>query len=355
MITEFTIENFRLFDHLHLPKLSRVNLIVGKNSVGKSAVLEALNLHLTNVDVSSILSFLENRNENWQQSNFIEHSFRHLFNERKIPDYYENEITLKSNIQNTKIFIAPYITDQNMQLRLIPKNEFQSTQTYNMTPHLSCEINGTTYMLHSLAMDIAINSFSPRIQIKTLASSCHLTPSSLSLTKLASMWDNIALTGLDDQIIKGLSFIEPTVTGISFISVNNSYERIPVVKLSKNNQAVSLKSLGDGMVRMFQIILSLVNSKNGSVLIDEFETGLHWSVQQKAWDMVFKLAEKLNVQVFCTTHSKDCVESFEQVWSEAPEQGSFYRIYRNKDEQIKVQGYDNELLSDSVDTDTEVR
>ena len=109
------------------------------------------------------------------------------------------------------------------------------------------------------------------------------------------------------------------------------------------------------MTRIFQIILSLVCSKDGVLLIDEFETGLHWSVQQQAWEMIFTLAEKLNVQVFVTTHSKDCVESFNQVWSENPEQGSFYRIYRDKKEQIKTQHYELELLNSSMDIDAEVR
>jgi AAA15 family ATPase/GTPase len=47
-----------------------------------------------------------------------------------------------------------------------------------------------------------------------------------------------------------------------------------------------LKSMGDGITRLFQIILSLVNAKDGLLLIDEFENGLYWSVQPKVWDIV---------------------------------------------------------------------
>ncbi|HEK84748.1 MAG TPA: ATPase, partial [Candidatus Aminicenantes bacterium] len=45
MYKSFKINNFRCFEKLELPELERVNLIVGKNNVGKTALLEALFIH----------------------------------------------------------------------------------------------------------------------------------------------------------------------------------------------------------------------------------------------------------------------------------------------------------------------
>lgn len=42
MYKYFKINNFRCFEKLELPELERVNLIVGKNNVGKTALLEAI-------------------------------------------------------------------------------------------------------------------------------------------------------------------------------------------------------------------------------------------------------------------------------------------------------------------------
>src|SRR6266851_9815326 len=41
------IKRFRCFEHLRIEKLGRVNLIAGKNNVGKSALLEALRIYAT--------------------------------------------------------------------------------------------------------------------------------------------------------------------------------------------------------------------------------------------------------------------------------------------------------------------
>ena len=71
--------------------------------------------------------------------------------------------------------------------------------------------------------------------------------------------------------------------------------------------------MGDGINRILTIIFAMVNCESGYLLIDEFENGLHYSVQEKLWEIIFHLAERLNIQVFATTHSLDCVEAFATV------------------------------------------
>ena len=66
------------------------------------------------------------------------------------------------------------------------------------------------------------------------------------------------------------------------------------------------------------------------------------------------LAKKLNVQVFASTHSRDCVAGFHEAWENNEKDGAFLRVMRG-DGQPPVQEYDLELLADSLDTNTEVR
>ncbi len=55
-----------------------------------------------------------------------------------------------------------------------------------------------------------------------------------------------------------------------------------------------------------------MNAQDGILLIDEIESGLHYSVQPDLWRLVFEVARRLNVQVFATTHSWDCIEAFQE-------------------------------------------
>ena len=63
------------------------------------------------------------------------------------------------------------------------------------------------------------------------------------------------------------------------------------------------------MWRMLGLAVALANAKGGILLVDEIDTGLHYSVMEDMWRMVSRRASALDVQVFATTHSKDCWES----------------------------------------------
>lgn len=66
-----------------------------------------------------------------------------------------------------------------------------------------------------------------------------------------------------------------------------------MVKLSGVDRPVPLNSMGDGMLRVLQLALKLFAAKGGFLLIDEFENGLHYSVQEKVWALVFEVARAI--------------------------------------------------------------
>lgn len=63
ILDSLEIRNFRGFEHLQIERLGRVNLVVGKNNVGKSALLEALRLYARRAHPSLIWTLLELREE----------------------------------------------------------------------------------------------------------------------------------------------------------------------------------------------------------------------------------------------------------------------------------------------------
>lgn len=128
----------------------------------------------------------------------------------------------------------------------------------------------------------------------------------------SKLWDNITLTKKEKYVIEALRIVEPRTEGIAFVG-ETPRERTAVIKLADSNSILPLRSMEDGVNRILTIILALINSDNGFLLIDEFENGLHYTVQQQLWNIIFKLAQQLNVQVFVTTHSEDCIYGFETV------------------------------------------
>src|SRR2546428_1023041 len=56
ILNSLEIRNFRGFRNLQIERLGRVNLIVGKNNVGKSNLLEALQIYACRASTPAIIS-----------------------------------------------------------------------------------------------------------------------------------------------------------------------------------------------------------------------------------------------------------------------------------------------------------
>ena len=382
MLESFQIHNFRLFQHLEVRKLNRVNLIVGKNNAGKSTFLEAVELYASNASPRVLLDLVESRQETWfseaqpHSQNFISNSVRHLFCGHKLPIIGEKGISLGEVASNTKLHISAAAyqnkNDDEGTLRKIRISEVQLDENLsNVEIFLIAEEGERTRRLFSLDLD---NKDLREIRRRNrMISGSERKESELKYTwqivstenmpnrKLAALWDLTSLTDLESEVISALGLINDRVTGVAFVENNASDfrtrendQRIALVKIKGIDEPLPLKSMGDGMTRLFHIIVALVNARNGLLLIDEFENGLHWSVQPKVWDIVFQLSDKLNVQVFATTHSRDCIKGFDQAWNNYPTLGAFFRL-DEKNGLIKATEYTSETLNDSMDMDVEVR
>ena len=102
-------------------------------------------------------------------------------------------------------------------------------------------------------------------------------------------------------------------------------------------------------------LLWFINSRDGFLLIDEAENGIHHSVQPDFWRMVFETAHANNVQVIATTHSFDCVRGFAQAAVECEEiEGALVRIER-KDEEMWAVEYSERDLRIAAEQRIEVR
>jgi len=91
-------------------------------------------------------------------------------------------------------------------------------------------------------------------------------------------------------------------------------------------------------------------------VIDEIENGLGYLSQRKLWEAIFTWAQKLNIQVFASTHSMECIRAFND-FVEADLFGrdaKLFRIERMGDAFRAVQ-YDRESLAESLESNWEVR
>jgi ABC-type dipeptide/oligopeptide/nickel transport system ATPase subunit len=353
------VSNFRVFRHLEVARLGRVNLIVGKNNTGKSSLLEALFIYAREGHPAAIWDMLIARGESKTFKSLREIEMAGEQRALDIRYLLHNRSELK-DVQQIQIG-SLHCPDKRLSLSIEYHTADEQGQITGQMPmfetieelFLVVQAGNKPDAAYNLDRYLARYFSHPREDTRGIP--CILVSANgLGFTTIGRFWDTITLTDLEKQVIQALKIIEPSIDGLSFIAEKTERRREPVIRISRYADRLPLRSLGEGVNRLLGLVLALANAKGGILLIDEIESGLHYSIQTEMWKMVFQIANDLNIQVFATTHSKDCVEAFQRVASEHPEQGVLVRLGRKKDD-IVASVFKEADLAVAVEQDVEVR
>ena len=363
-LTSIEIKNYRVFMDLVIPKFGRVNLVVGKNNVGKSTLLEALWLYSQKGNPSVLVDLLRSRDEYSRVSRFSEDlkermwDIKNLFFSRaEIRDECP-QITIgpvDSPKETFVIGIEWFVSKNNDEGIIERQLVTDRSKKSEADPFVVTLFGGKNRRLVRLDR-LMERRFGGMLSDTAPIPGQLVRANGLDPQEVAQLWDNIALTDLEDSIVLALHIIAPEVKRISFLGNKEiSERRIPVARVDDLPEPIPIRSMGEGMNRILGIVLAVVNSKNGILLIDEIESGLHYLAQPDIWRLIFRLAHRLNVQVFATTHSWDCISAFQIAASEdANDEGFLIRLDR-KEGKIGVTSFNERTLSIATREQIEVR
>lgn len=314
MLEHLHIQNYRLFRDLRIDKLGQVNLIAGKNNTGKTALLEAIRILLSSDDIyqaNNEISFaIISRGDDE-----VADRFQTLFNDAK-SNIHINHIQILGD-KNYGITISKErFNDKNVKLEVSRSLNFDNRAEERINENFTSVSINTEGKLNDL------------------------------------FWREIALTPEEDDVVEILKIID---SKINKINVNSGRAKI---LLNGNKKPIPLKNLGDGANRLLTLALALVNAKGKILLIDEFEVGLHYSVQEQLWDAIFKYAKEWNIQVFATTHSQDTVQSFYYVAEKTPQyklMANYFTLHSKGNSDVKAINYDLNEIETALSTNIEIR
>jgi hypothetical protein len=365
ILPSLEIQRFRTFQKLKIERLGRVNLIVGKNNVGKTSLLEALYLYANPGNPEVLLDLISTRDE-FDQPQVPKPNGRRptpvpveaIFHGRGATPDQASAISIGPiGVDHKTLYIEVRLKRSNKRAfdpgdysTDIPSGDDDvDNDLLEGTPALSYRIGGQPPLLIPTDDSWKFSRYgrisSPRSD--ALASHtinlCYVKSSGLDPEWTRQAWSNINLTNHHENITNSLRIIEGKISQVS-TNVSSIDKLVPIVRLEGSPEPITLRSMGDGMVHVFNLALALVNSKDGILLVDEIENGLHYSVLEDFWKFLIKSAQALDVQVFATTHSWDCVEAFQKAACEdRSSDGYLIRLGWRKDEIVATVYDENDL------------
>jgi hypothetical protein len=371
MIDSLHIAGFKLFRDLTLPKLGRMNLFVGENNTGKSCLLEAIGLYTGRNPVTDILQTLAFRTMEpfrpWEKAGWNEegtvlrHPIFDMFHREEFGrPAVERAIFLIERVGDTNSLIVKnhplgYTTDENGLRSYVP----EKSDVFDFGPSEQAIF---AYRGNMEAAQIGREFFrnraaAPNSEGLPFVGNAPLLPylpaNGFSEWKAAFLWDALIQGPGQERVLDWLRIVDPRILDLDFIAGRTS-TRIALLKIQGQGR-IPLSSMGDGLRRMFHIGLAMATASKGILLIDEFENGLHWRVQRELWAALGKAAKEFDVQIFATTHSRDCIGGFVSASKELSiPDATVYRLEREGDE---IYAVDLALVNveDALEVNGEVR
>lgn len=377
MLRSLEIRNYRNLRHLTIEKLGRVNLLVGKNNTGKTSVLEAVAIYASWFSEGATIKYLlqsrgeyyanntkespdgnkENDNITSLSALFTNYAPNYFLSGDTDLDIYIGENRINKERTKSSLFIG-----LRKAYQILQKDEFGKEIIEYMIAENEEDINAREFRYEirfwrdytietraSLTGGLLYKTRFPRVDES--APFQYVDSKNKTQQSTEYLYSKIALSDKEDIVVKALQIVEPQIERFSLVE-----DRRPIVRLNNGDRRY-MSSMGDGVSRVFSIILSMVNAEGTYLFIDEFENGLHYSVQEKLWEVIFYLAERLNIQVVATTHSNDAIRSFTSVLAkqEKPDEaGKAIRLQLHNGD-VRAIDYSPEELETAVEYNIEVR
>jgi len=373
MLSCVHIRGYRGLRNFTLNSLGRVNLLVGANNCGKTSILEAIQILASTGEPRSLLRGVVRRGERLTSPNgrqgrvSLSHDLSHLFYGHEVVPGQEFEIS--SDQSGALAGVLVRVTDDDGFKGASPSLPFTSDDEVSIGES-EWTLNINWYGDDGAFFELPINSLGavsfdelrhyPRPRSTPNTPVQHISTAGLSVDEVTRMFEDVVLTPDEDLAIEALRLIEPKIERLATVGSDrrSSYSRERggvVIKMMGSAQRVPIGSMGDGMWRLLGLALALVNAEGGILLVDEIDTGLHFSVMDRMWKLLAEGAEKFSVQVFATTHSRDCYESLSTIARIDVSEGSQVTIQRIESNRTTSVAFTEQEIIAASDRGMEIR
>ncbi len=337
-IKEIEIESFKCFKNFKAEGFGRVNLIGGKNNVGKTALMEAMYLNLSGKNINTFSTSIIKISV-WRNFSFLSEKLSHLFSDiTKILESLEEIISIKDL---NKLFLKKidYFNITTNLNKTIFKNK--NNELFFQTKYFKVKENISNFKY--------IEEFTPNLYYNN--STLFSTNDILSIRYRELQKED--REEIFNQILN---------------KFDNSIEKFKIIdneaflKVKNRNKLIEIAEFGDGLRRYCEIILDILTCKNGHIFIDEIDNGIHYSIFDKLWEIILTISKEQNVQVFATTHSKEMIESYARVAKRLEDEKklenediTFIGLHKLKDGSIFSAVRNLNLIESSLEDERELR
>ena len=349
MIESLSVSNFRGFDNLELHGLKRINVLVGQNSAGKTALLEAIFLASggspelalrvqAQRGLSQIVQITVDRGS-------YEALWKYLFH--RLDQSKTISINLIGGSANTRSLTIGY-EDQQTAVLPFGKGEVDSPFIVPIR-FVWRDYKGEVTVAQPTITKEGLNiGGTGEIMPVFLFSSAM----AVNAAENASRFSELDLEGKSAIVVDPLTSEFPFIREISIQVVSG----VPTLHATVNfsDMKIPLGLLSGGINKLTGILLAVALRPHGVVLIDEIENGFYHDHLSTIWSSLLNICRQQNTQIFASTHSQECLNAALEIIRKNEDDFALVRTERI-DGRCKAQVFGGRQFQSAIEQNIEVR
>lgn len=327
MFKEIEINGYRGLKNIRLKELERINVLIGENNSGKTSVLEAIQLFGSRNVIENTISIARKREAQFAATisaklmpfDMLLYSFPidgQDFKEIDIRGYEEKigwcrvglradfhkELFMSESLSSMEIRRYEECCDEDGYIRSVSGQYLYDCKFRDIKDFYFSEIKTKAEIIdkdgerHRTSLFLAKN-----------LSILYISPADIYTNRIlsASLYKGM-LVEEKRRLLELLQLFDERIIGIE---TGVQYGRPVTLIEMEDCGLVPVSVFGDGLKKVLTLASAIVKTRDGILLIDEFETGIHKHALIQVAKWLVMATERYKVQLFMTTHSDDAIDA----------------------------------------------
>jgi hypothetical protein len=356
MIRSLHIENFRCYSRLHIEDLGLINIIVGDNGGGKTALMEAL--FLPGGGPELIFRLRQYRGQAQLPVSYSKTAYEMFWKDlfHKFSQNLSIQIELKGSSENHRTLRIFYNSQASMPLFPQRGGGVQNLKgdTNAIIPlAFETKLGNGDLFLRQLALTpdgsfIPMGSTAPPSAVAFLPATFIISPE-----EIAKQFSELRKSSKDEHVCRVIHSVFPQINDLSPEVEGNNFTMHCTRPGMKEKIPVSLVS--NGIQKVIAICMSIASQSKGMVLVDEIDNGIYFKSMPEVWRAVLEMCKTHESQLFVSTHSLECLQCLLPLVSQNPNHFRLLRAVESKDGGHAVNIFSGKDFASALEMGGEVR
>jgi AAA15 family ATPase/GTPase len=303
MIKTVEIENYRCFERATLNDLKLLNVVVGSNASGKTALLESLFLG-AGANPEIILRMRSWRGLGEPKIRIERKEFGALW--RDIFYEQDDQRTISVSLNGTSHLTTGRVRINFAQSEpiLIPISTTEDSPAIVPLRFQGVDCSGKDFDYEvGLTPDGQLTMTKPQVM------SASFFPSAFKANpeESARRFSGLSKKKKQSRIIESLQQIYPFIKDLS-LEINAGVSMI-YADVDGMPEKMPVQIISEGVYKLMNIFLAMIDHPGGFVIVDEIENGFYYETLPEIWKLLLHFARSFRTQIFVSSHSLECLRA----------------------------------------------